>query len=57
MLVIAEMFDWHLDRSLRLEDITNKEKLQYEKDEWLELYLDFKIHKRKEAKANGDVFF
>ena len=54
MLLIAEMFDWHLDRSLRLEAITIKEKLRYEKDEWLKPYLEFKIHKRKEAKAKRD---
>ena len=48
------MFDWHLARSLRSEDITIKEKLQYEKDELLKPYIEFKIHKGKEDKSKGD---
>ena len=46
---------------MKLEDITNKQKLEYSKREWLKPYTEFNIRKRKEAKAKddkfGDVFF
>ena len=55
-VIDAEMLDWFLDHGLRLEDIKIKQKLEYSKSEWLKLYIEFNIQKRKEAKAKGDKF-
>ena len=52
----GEMLDWYLDHGLKLEDITIKQKLEYNKSEWLKPYIEFNIQKRKEAKAKGDKF-
>ena len=43
----GEMLDWYLDHGLRLEDKKNKQKLEYSKSEWLKLYIEFNIKKRK----------
>ena len=51
-----EMLDWHLDNGLELDDITIKQKLEYNKKESLKTYIDFNIQKRKEAEAMGDKF-
>ena len=60
-VIDGEMLDWYLASGLKLEDITIKQKLEYSKSEWLKTYIQFKIKKRKEAKAKGDkigdVFF
>ena len=60
-LIDREMLDCYLDNGLKLEDVTIKQKMEYSKYEWLKLYIEFNIQKRKEAKANGekfgDVFF
>ena len=50
------MLDWYLASGLKLEDITVKQKLEYGKSEWLKLYIEFNIRKRKEAKAEADKF-
>ena len=60
-VIDGEMLDWYLSNCLNMENITNKQKLEYSKSEWLKLYIEFNIQKRKEAKAKadkfGDVFF
>ena len=60
-VIDGEMLDWYLVSGLKLEDITIKQKLEYNKSEWLKPYIEFNIQKRKEAKAKcdkfGDVFF
>ena len=55
-VIDGEMLDWYLASALKLEDITIKQKLEYSKSEWLKPYIEFKIQKRKEAKAKGDKF-
>ena len=55
-VIDGEMLDWYLDHGLKLEEITNKQKLEYSKREWLKPYIEFNIRKRKEAKAKGDKF-
>ena len=39
-----------------MEDITYKQKLEYQKSEWLKPYIEFNIPKRKETSAGGDNF-
>ena len=60
-VIDGEMLDWYLDNGLKLDDITIKQKMECSKSEWLKPYIEFKIQKRKEAKAKGDkigdVFF
>ena len=59
-VIDGEMIDWYLDHGIKLKDIKIKQKLEYSKREWLKLYFEFNIQKRKEAKAKvdeiGDVF-
>ena len=55
-VIDGEMLDWYLDHGLRLEDIKIKQKLEYNKSEWLKPYIEFIIKNRKEAKAKGDKF-
>ena len=55
-VIPGEMLDWYLASGLMLEDITVKQKLEYSKNEWLKLYIEFNIQKRKEVKAKGDKF-
>ena len=54
-VINGDMLDCYLDLGLKLENITSKvgvykQKLEYSKSEWLKLYIDFNIKKRKEAK-------
>ena len=60
-VIDGEMLDWYLASGLKFEDITIKQKLEFSKSEWLKLYIEFNIQKRKEAKAKcdkfGDIFF
>ena len=49
-----EILDLYLENGLRLEDDSIKQKLENSKSEWLMPYIEFNIHKRKEAKAKGD---
>ena len=51
-----EMLNLYLDNGLFLEDDSIKQKLENSKSEWLMPYIEFNIHKRKEAKAKGDKF-
>ena len=55
-VIDGEMLDWYLDHGLKLEDVTIKQKLEYNKSEWLKPYIELNIQKRKEAKAKGDKF-
>ena len=55
-VIDGEMLDCYLDCGLKLEFITIKMKLQYEKSEWLRPYIEFNVWKRKEAKSRGDRF-
>ena len=55
-VIEGEMSDWYLDHGLKLEDITIEQKFEYSKSEWLKLYIEFNIIKRKEANAGGDKF-
>ena len=55
-VIDGEILDWYLDHGIKLEDNTIKQKLEYSKREWLKLYTEFNIQKRKEAKAKGDKF-
>ena len=55
-VIDEEMLDWYSASGLKLEDITIQRKLEYVKSEWLKLYIEFNIQKRKEAKAEGDTF-
>ena len=52
-VIDGEMLDWYLDHGLTLENITIKNRIQYEKSEWLRPYIHFNIPKRKEAKADS----
>ena len=38
-VIDGEMLDWFSDHGLKLEDITIKQKLEYNKSEWLEPYI------------------
>ena len=57
----GEMSNCYLHHGLKLENITSKNKLQYEKSDCLIPHIGFNITKRKEAKAKsdklGDVLF
>ena len=55
-VIDGEMLDWYLDKRLKLDDITIKQKLEYSKSEWLKPYIELIIQKRKEAKAKGEKF-
>ena len=55
-VIDGEMLDWYLASGLKLEDITNKQKLEYSNSEWFKPYIEFNIQKTKEAKAKGDNF-
>ena len=55
-VIEREMMDWYFNKGLRLEDVTNKQELEYIKSEWLKTDTEFNIQKRKEAKAKGDKF-
>ena len=55
-VIDGEMLDWYIDHGLKLEDNTIKQKLEYQKSEWLKPYIEISIQKRKEAKAREDKF-
>ena len=55
-VIDGEILDWYLASGLKLKDITIKQKLEYSRSEWLKLFFEFNIQKRKEAKAKGDKF-
>ena len=55
-VIDGEILYWYLDNGLKLDDIKIKQKMEYSKSEWLKLYIEFNIQKRKETKAKGDKF-
>ena len=60
-VIDGEILYWYLASGLKLEDITIKQKLEYNKSERLKPLNEFNIRKRKKTKAKGDklvdVFF
>ena len=55
-VIDGEMLDWNSDHGIKLEDITIKNKLQYERSGSPRPSIEFNVQERKEAKAIGDYF-
>ena len=49
-VIDGEMLDWYLSNGLRLEDNKIKQKMEYNKSEWLKPYFEFNTHKKKNLK-------
>ena len=63
-VIDGDMMDWYLANGLKLEDVTNKQKLEYSKSEWLRPYdYDLSLMLRREMKLKlikinfNDLFF
>ena len=52
-VIDGEMVEWYLSKSLRLEDVTIKQKIEYSKSERLKLILSLILRNGKKIKLGG----